>query len=279
MKSSPFHRKVIILLVAFLALAWCILPETHHAGELKMSSAMVAEYSKRYLWNLTEPAPEDTVFWAVMYPEQGYLTFQADSVYVLLLFTSPFALHEYTRSTEDLQGPFTIVGWSAETCHTRLKQIHEETPVQYYSLDRSTRCPEFTAIRITEELTELELTGLWLINRIASQEVGRKHYAHALAAIEKGEFAQAAETVASLISCTVSEDPRLHLLEGACGVAMGDDYQVARADDALTWLDPGRVAAFRQEALKMNGSEEQRIRAAKNILEMLSDVNGGVFGP
>jgi hypothetical protein len=60
---------------------------------------------------------------------------------------------------------------------------------------------------------------------------------------------------------------------------MGNENLVARAADALDWLQPLILERFLREAAAVSDSEKQRSLAAGRILGVLSDVKGGLFEP
>ena len=107
-----------------------------------------------------------------------------------------------------------------------------------------TQCEGSVFIRIHDDRDTHHWTGLWLEYRRLSQNLGKRHFLRLLDEARDGNFAQVTEEIAELISCTVPEDPRLHLLEGACGLALGDERHLSRALDALKWLDPSSLQAF-----------------------------------
>jgi hypothetical protein len=72
-------------------------------------------YSNRYPRVLDRPSPQDSNFWAVLYPRATYLRVRSRAGSVMFLLSSPYALYEHMRTAEDISPGFKMAGWSPKT--------------------------------------------------------------------------------------------------------------------------------------------------------------------
>ena len=263
----------VLLIVAVLGGA----PEIVLCGEVSITPEWLADYSQRYLQNVSKPTVTDTVFFAIAYEGSRYLTWETGNESVLLVFSSPFYLYNYARSSPDVLDPFRMVSWDAETGATRIRQIQSDSGVEQFALDPTYACEGFTAYVINEHLTANELIEFWYAARLASDAIGKKHYVRVREFIKEGDFDKAQELIYTLIGCAIPEEPRLHLLEGACGVYLGNNTLLERAINALQWLDPVLLEQMLEVLSRTGESGEDPSITAKSIVELLSGMGDGLL--
>jgi hypothetical protein len=167
----------------------------------------------------------------------------------LPVFTTPFRASDYREVLVD--GDPTM-GYLVSTPAGLLKMLRdiEKVGIETLALDRCPRCPTFTAISTSSLKSVDDLVTVWSISK--STELARLelYAAHARELARAGHLTLAKDVALETVGHINWEDPRLHLLLGELGVALGEPTLTREATGCLRFLKLDRWERKLQEVVE-----------------------------
>jgi hypothetical protein len=153
----------------------------------------------------------------------------------LAIFSTPVRAADYARTLLAAGPPVRYLSTSPQQAVGMLRDC-EEMGIRSFALDRCPRCSVFTAIQCTSVKTADDAVSIWAICKATEFSRANLYWAYALCAARAGRLDVARDVALETVGHVTLEDPRLHLLLGQIGVALGDRTLLREAGEFLAFL-------------------------------------------